>query len=465
MRQGWVVAVVGSGLLACGPLDAEDVSASLRAARGLIEQGKRALRDCAQAEAEASFLAAAQIAERAGPVSDELEEAHAWLGSIYLGLGRFDAAEEELLAALAVTRQSGKADGDLLQNLAELRVDQGNLLAARAFLDQAKESISGHHGDATAKEAELLVDQASFRRASMDLDGAQSLLERAIEIRQAVGQSELEIASTRRELGALLRRRGRYDEAEKQLSRAIAAYSDIEPNEFACLDENRYANAVNDLALLYDDTDRTPEAESYFQWVLSVFGRNKGRDHLDTATVLANAGFLYRDSGRPDLAQSYFEQALDVRERLVGKDSPQLISVLDGLGGALMLQQELSLAEESYHRVLEISDRTFGPNHSQSAIALAELGNISNKRGRWLEARAYLERACAILEATYGPRHPELALARSKLADTYWRAGDLGSALERYRDVYRMELAIFGPDHHRVRQSANIVARLEQDLR
>ena len=83
-----------------------------------------------------------------------------------------------------------------------------------------------------------------------------------------------------------------------------------------------YATALNNLAMIYENTGRYDEAEPLFDQALSIRRRVLGADHPDTAISLNNFAALYRAQGRYSEAAQLFNEAVEIMERVLGVEHP-----------------------------------------------------------------------------------------------------------------------------------------------
>jgi tetratricopeptide (TPR) repeat protein len=243
-------------------------------------------------------------------------------------------------------------------------------------------------------------------------------------------------------LGAALRSRGRYAEAEPWLKEALARV--------------RYASLslvpqLNNLAVLYKYTGRFEEAEALYREALA----ETSGDDAAAATIYHNFGGLYHSRQDFAVAEPYARRACEIRERLLGPDHVDTIAdrcalagVLDGLGrygeseaiyrrvliafaaayGERHLEVAVNLnnlagvrwalgdpqeAEFLYLRALEIKRELLGDGHADTALTLHNYASMLEELGRIDEARPMALSALRVFEATLEDSHPRIAVARA----------------------------------------------------
>lgn len=150
-------------------------------------------------------------------------------------------------------------------------------------------------------------------------------------------------ASTRVNLGSLLKRQGRYDEAVTCLTQALeqARRAGIRSTE---------ATALGNLGTCHDRLGNYPQALSFQEASLAICREIGNRDGESTA--LMNIGEVYLHSGRPDEALSCLRQALGIARSTHGRYEEAL--VLTNLGRATIELGQTAAARVHLNEALSI---------------------------------------------------------------------------------------------------------------
>jgi len=85
------------------------------------------------------------------------------------------------------------------------------------------------------------------------------------------------------------------------------------------------ARVLTELGALYRRRGRFDEAQTNLQSALDIYTRVHGHDDTAVAWVLTELGALYRRRGQLDLAQTNLQSALDTYTRVYGHDHPTLL--------------------------------------------------------------------------------------------------------------------------------------------
>ena len=211
-------------------------------------------------------------------------------------------------------------------------------------------------------------------------------------------------------LGTYLHYKGLYEKAEGWKRRALA----IDEAAFG-KDHPKIAIHLNNLAGLYQATNRLKEAEPLMLRALDIEMKSKGPNHPHVAIQLNNLAALYQATNRLKEAEPLMRRALEIDEAAFGKDHPQIAIRLNNLAALYHATNRLKEAEPLMRRALEIDEAAFGKDHPQIAIRLNNLAALYQDTNRLKEAEPLYKRALAIFESSLGAGHPHTKLVRGNL--------------------------------------------------
>jgi tetratricopeptide (TPR) repeat protein len=134
-------------------------------------------------------------------------------------------------------------------------------------------------------------------RDQRKLDDATATLERALAMKQSLGERFPLVASILNNAGdvALLRRN--YIEADKRFRQAIEIFEEVYGTEHV-----EVGKVLNNLAESFYHQNRHAEADSHFRRALAICDRSLPTDHPQTLQTLVNYARLLRQTGRKDEA-------------------------------------------------------------------------------------------------------------------------------------------------------------------
>ena len=143
------------------------------------------------------------------------------------------------------------------------------------------------------------------------------------------------------------------------------------------------------------------------------------------STVLNNLAHLYQDTNRLAEAEPLLERALRIDEKSYGPEHPAVAGDLNNLALLYQATNRLAEAESMIERALKIDEKSYGPEHPRVATDLNNLAQLYQATNRLAEAEPLMERALKIDEKSYGPEHPDVA-------------GDLNNLAQLYKDTNRL---------------------------
>lgn len=321
--------------------------------------------------------------------------------------------------------------------LAELRalepdVAQGRVDLALGEIDRGRIAAlieRARRADFAPIAGEVELVAAAFEGRASSFESAEEHARRALfafeEGRDASGVARAWLA-----LVAVAGDRGDYNEAKALAEHARAAVERAgSPAGLASILHHELGIVATNLGA-YDEAGR--DLSRALELRIGSFGD----DHVEVSRVRTSLGNLARSRG--DLAEAIdqHQRALAADERVLGPRHPTIARHLHNIGGVLRLQHQLAAARERYERALAIRVEALGPDHTDVAytnnslgLVCAELGDRACARTRYEEAlRIFaLHRHAdeALVQKNLGlvdldERRPSEALARFERARAIW---------------------------------------------
>jgi tetratricopeptide (TPR) repeat protein len=285
---------------------------------------------------------------------------------------------------------------------------------------------------------------------------AEIFSQRALAIDEAsFGKDHPKIAIRLNNLAALYQATNRLNKAELLCSRALA----IDEASFG-KDHPNVAIRLNNLAQLCQDTNRLNEAEPLMTRALAINEASFGKDHPKIAICLNNLAVLYQATNRLNEAEPLMTRALAIDEASFGKDHPDVAIDLNNLAQLYKATNRLNEAELLCTRALAIDEASFGKDHPNVAIDLNNLAALYQATNRLKEAEPLMTRVVEIVEKTYGNNHPNVATALNNLAQLYQATNRLKEAEPLMTRALAIDEASFGKDHPTVAIRLNNLAQL-----
>jgi tetratricopeptide (TPR) repeat protein len=220
---------------------------------------------------------------------------------------------------------------------------------------------------------------------------------------------------------------------------------------------------LNNLALLFQDTNRYEEAEPLMRRALAIDEASHGPDHPEVAVDLNNLAALLQATNRSEEAEPLMRRALTIDEASYGPDHPEVAVDLNNLAQLLEDTNRSEEAEPLMLRALDITETSYGPDHPTVAIRLNNLAQLLEDSNRYDEAEPLMRRVLAIDEASYGPDHPTVAIRLNNLANLFQATNRYEEAEPLMRRALAIDEASYELDHPNVARDLNNLATLFMD--
>lgn len=260
-------------------------------------------------------------------------------------------------------------------------------------------------------------------------------------------------------LAERLKKEGKLKEATDAYERIVkAAPAILKP------DSQDTATLTSNLASLYQDLVRYPEAEPRYRQALQIFERQLGENHPNVGVVLDKLSRLYREMGQLKDSEAHYQRALQIREARQAEEPLPLALTLNDLALLYREMARYTEAEHLFRRSIQIHEANPGKDNVSLATSLDNLAELHQELGRYQDAEAGFRRALQIRQESQGPDHPSIAQSLNYLGLLDQELGDYKRAGERLHRALQIREDTLGKDHLDVAQSLNNLAYLDQAL-
>ena len=241
-------------------------------------------------------------------------------------------------------------------------------------------------------------------------------------------------------LGNVLRRMGKYDEAEKYYLRCLDGLSPDDKRNLSacyyalgCVDENKHsyqsglrwfnksleidkkilksddpniAHTYNSMGNIYQAKGDYELALESYNEALKIFRRAFGEDHLDVALCLNNMGGVYQQEEKYPEALKCYENALTIRKSKLSSNDPELGASYNNIGIVYRRLGQADQALEQYKRALKIYKTSLSSQHPDIAMTLENIGLVYEHKKDWQQALSYYQDAYAIYQEVFSDTNP-----------------------------------------------------------
>jgi tetratricopeptide (TPR) repeat protein len=281
----------------------------------------------------------------------------------------YAAAETEYRRAVALVTT---IEDDRLRVLAQARLAGiervlGRLDAAEARLMAALETAETRLGADDPQTAAVLNDLAVVYKYAARFDDAEALYRRALENTP----DEFAQATIWHNLGGIEHARGRHAAGEPYARRSVELRERVlGPDHLAV------AADIAALAALVQEQGRLDEAERLYRRAMTIQEAELGPDHYELAVNCNNLGALNAARGEPETAQRFYERAVRIKRTLLGDDHPDLAMTLHNLGVLHARVGDHDAAAERLERSHAIFTTALGPDHPKTRASRRELQRL-----------------------------------------------------------------------------------------
>ena len=367
------------------------------------------------------------------PVRDSLGD----LATIVAGLGDLERAtelhEERLELALAVVPpDEGEIAGArtlLGRHLFEISQPEAAEEQLRAAVDLTRTAQVP-----PLTEVEAIRSLADAQRLRGKLEEAERSADRAVELADAhFGIASSPSGLARATLATVYSARGKREEADATFRAAIDALE-----QTLGADHGTRLATMNNFALLKMSGEDFAGAARLLAEVVDIGERVYGEDHPEVANFLQNLGATLARLDRLEEAKVPLERAAQIYRDKVGEDNFVRALPLLTLSEIYLSQRESAAAESTTTQAITVLEQALPPDHPVTAIARCRLARALVQQNRLAAAEPHFASSLTpLVEATGFPDY---------------RRACLGSALEFYRSrgdseqVSRIEIALASID-------------------
>ena len=314
------------------------------------------------------------------------------IGTAYASLGLYEAARDQLSAALAARiRSLGPNDvavaeteialGNALSSFGAVDSAEAHYQRALATYERPENAARGGTGNALGALATLRWQQGRNTEA-------ETLYKRAIAATEAAPTLDSALlARNLSGLGIAYWAQQRLDEAEPLMVRSLA----IQEKRLGA-DHPDLAALLNNLGALYWTKGNYAQAARLYERTRVIFERTLEPDHPNMASILNNLGETYWKLGRRREADSLLQRALTIKESKLAKDNPGIATTLNALAGVWRDDGKPAQAEAAYRRALAIREKAYGRSHSGVGETVRDYAQLLRMTGRSDEAADLLSR-------------------------------------------------------------------------
>ena len=301
---------------------------------------------------------------------------------------------------------------------------------------------------------EVLTDEIA--RDPKTLDEALALAERALAIRQRIGE-DVGTAHALRARGAVWQSKGDFAKARADFEQSLSLYEQRRPWH------PETAVALQRLGEQYWFDGSIGQADDMMSRACAMSEGTLRSGHPEIASCLRLQAITRDEVGDLTGALGLRERGLAIAEAALGNEHPRVAIQLSDLANSRQFLGDFSTARALYARARQTYARRLGPDNNGATAAWFNQSLLDSELGDFAEARRGLQQAMTTWTRVLGPNHPNVGRATSSLAGVLSRQGRDQEALPYYERALEIRRRALGPQHNLVALTlSNMAAALER---
>jgi non-specific serine/threonine protein kinase/serine/threonine-protein kinase len=299
-------------------------------------------------------------------------------------------------------------------------------------------------------QKDLLAQASAFNQARADTKPDPNLTVRtaldraAARIEGKFATQPLVEASIRQTIGSAYIDLGLFQEAERQVERALS----LRRRELGEKHADTMAS-MSSLAAAYERHGKLKEAEPLYVKVLDSERRQLGDDDPITLGTMNGLAVTYGREGEFLKSEAIYKRLVPMEQRVLGEENFQTLRSMGNLAATYDLLKKYDLAEPLYVKTLELKRRVLGDENPETLDTITNLGELYCERGEYRKAEPLFADALRTYRRVLGDSHASTINAMNALADLYRNVGDNARAEKLFTEA--LDASHRGPgDEHPV---------------
>ena len=316
-------------------------------------------------------------------------------------------------------------------------------LKVRTALDRAAARLPGRFTTQPLVEASI---RQTIGEAYGDLglwEEAQKQIQRAVTLRrQVLGERDPRTLQSMHWLAGEYRNHGKYVQAE-------ALWREVLDAQRHLLGENHRdtLSSMNGLARAYMGQGKYEPARLLLERTVSGQRRALGEDQADTLNSLNELAVVLRLEGKYAEAEPLLTEVLKVKRRVLGAEHPFTLTSMNDLGIVYGLEGKYPKAEALLIEVMNARIRMLGEMRPETLTDISNVGELYRIEGKYAQAEPLLVKALEGRQRILGEEHPQTLTTMDHLAHLYAGEGKYEQAEALYNTALKSRLEVSGPQH------------------
>ncbi|KAL7270221.1 hypothetical protein RUND412_007077 [Rhizina undulata] len=207
------------------------------------------------------------------------------------------------------------------------------------------------------------------------------------------------------------------------------------------------AEGLYAIASVFEGHRLYKQAEESYRNALAGYEKSRGKDHLDTLTIVHNMAVLFWRQGRYEEVLEFYQRVLAGREKALGKDHSETLTTVNCMALVFNYQGRYEESLEYYERAPAGREKALGKDRSSTLTTANNMALVFKSQGRYEEALEFFQRALAGSDKTLGKDHPETLATIHNMALVFDKQGRSEEALDFYQRTLAGREKALGKEH------------------
>nr|WP_255695595.1 CHAT domain-containing protein [Rhodohalobacter sp. 614A] len=283
----------------------------------------------------------------------------------------------------------------------------------------------------------LFVDMTDFERA-------REAANQALELAGSDGLDEISRARAFIAPAYLEEAVGNFQKSFEYYSAAVESIQHLEGNREIL---RLLALTYNNMGILLRRLGKADEAMGYYQKALQVTTSLYGENHPEMGLLYNNIGAIHYGLGDYGQAADHFLKAASIFRDNYGENHARVAGGYNNAGVAYMQMKDLEKAAEILERAQRIKEETLGENHMDTAIGYSNLASIYRENKEYDAALENIQKSLRVRKKIYGEDHPDLISPYIQFGEFYTEIENFSLARDQYQEALRIAESRLGENH------------------
>ena len=288
--------------------------------------------------------------------------------------------------------------------------------------------------------------------SGMDTKLLKTMLDQGVKRADELSSEPQMEANIRSYLGRTYRSIRAYDQAQKQLERAIELFEG---------ESETRSEAETELALVHEALGNYLQAEPMLAVLLDRKTKELGESHDEVIDAKIDLSTVYRRIGKVEKAEDLCVSALTIiRDQNRSSEDSSMLKCMNELAKIFLAREKIAQAESMSRNVFERSRLSLGEKNSVSLIRGQVLVEALRKGGKLDEAYELSMNLVSAMGEVLGQTHPDTLGAMDALAEIVVSREELDLGLDLYEQILDSKERMLGEQHPETLSTLKAIARI-----